>query len=183
MPAPVFAPFEILTADEMNKVGLWKVTSITGGNGVATLTVPDAFVSDFLNYRIIIQSGGTIATGTNIRLRLGASSTGYYSAQEYISYAAGQILGGDVNGAHWTSVGRSNPTNGSDGTIELYGPGEARRTRLHAMFVDQATTGGAQTSLGYHNVATAYTSFQLSTASAADWTSDLTVVVYGYNPA
>lgn len=176
---PDFTAGAVLTAAQMNKVGLWHVATVTGGNGAASLAVPDVFSADFYNYRVILR-GGTIATATNLRMRLGASATGYYSAQEYISFAAGQVLAGDVNATYWTAVGRSTPTNGTDATFDLYNPFEAQRTRIHAMFVDQSTTGGAQTSLGYHNTATSYTDFTIYTTSG-NWTSDLTVTVYGYN--
>ena len=176
---PVFTAGEILTAAQMNKVGLWHVATVTGGSGAASLPVPDVFSADFYNYRVIVR-GGTIATGTNLRMRLGASATAYYSAQEYISFAAAQVLAGDVNATYWNGVGRSTPTNGSDGTFDLYNPFEAARTRIHAMFVDMSTTGGAQTTLGYHNTATSYTGFTIYTTSG-NWTSDLTVTVYGYN--
>ena len=175
---PDFTAGAVLTAAQMNAVGLWHVDTVVGGNGVSSLAVPDVFSADFYNYRVIIR-GGTIATGTNVRMRLGASATGYYAAHEYISFAALQILGGDVNATYWTSVGRSTPTNGTDATFDLYNPFEAARTRIHAMFVDMSTTGGAQTSLGYHNTATSYTGFTIYTTSG-NWTSDLTVTVYGY---
>lgn len=176
---PDFTAGAVLTAAQMNKIGLWHITTVTGGNGTSSVAVDNVFSADYLNYRITV-SGGTIATATNLRMRLGASATGYYSAQEFISFAAAQVLGGDVNAAYWTVVGRSTPTNGSDSTFNLYRPFEAERTRIHAMFVDMSTTGGAQTSLGYHNVATSYSGFTLFTTSG-NWTSDLTVTVYGYN--
>ena len=179
MAAPTFTSGEVLTAAEINKVGLWRVATVTGGSGTSSVDVNNVFSADYRNYRVIIR-GGTIATGTNIRMRLGASATAYYSSQEYISFAAAQVLAGDVNATYWTVVGRSVPTNGSDATFDLYNPFEAERTRIHAMFVDMSTTGGAQTSLGYHNAATSYTGFTLFTTSG-NWTSDLTITVYGYN--
>lgn len=178
---PVFVAGDILTADQMNKVGLWHISTVTGGNGTSSLAVPDVFSADYSAYRVLL-SGGTIGTATNLRLRLGSSATGYYSSQEYISFAAAQVLGGDVNATYLNGVGRSEPTTGSDGTIEFYNPQAAARTRIHAMFVAMNTTGGAQTTLGYHNVATAYTGFTVFT-TAGNWTSDLTVEVFGYNPA
>lgn len=74
MPVPVFTAGETLDASEMNAVGLWRITTCTvtsaGGtaatasNGVVTIgtnntsvTVANAFSSDFDNYRIIISGG------------------------------------------------------------------------------------------------------------------------------
>jgi len=181
MPAPVFAPFEILTADEMNKVGLWKVASVTGGNGAATLPVNDVFSSDYLHYRVIV-TGGTVATGTTLRLRLGSSSTGYYAGYLLMVYsAAGGVFGNDNNAAFFTQVGHSAPTTGTDAAFDVRFPFETQRTRFNTAFAQMGTALGSIHGAGYHNVATSYTGFTLSTASAANWTSDLTVTVYGYN--
>lgn len=179
---PDFTAGAVLTAAQINAVGLWHVKTQTGGNGTNTLTVSDAFSADYSNYKVII-SGGTIATATNIRMRLGAAATNYYATHNYTTYAAGQILGGDNGATYWTVVGRSNPTNGSHGSLEIFSPFESVRTRYTGVIVDMATGGGATVAGGYHNTAASYTDFTLTTASAANWTSNLTVEVWGYNVA
>lgn len=102
MPVPVFTAGETLDASEMNAVGLWRVTGCTvssvGGtaatasNGVITIgtnntsvTVNNAFSSDYDNYLIVI-SGGTGSTSTELRLRFGAAVTNYKFVFVYTAY-------------------------------------------------------------------------------------------------
>lgn len=62
MPVPVFTTGEVLTAANMNQVGLWLVKSQTVGSGVSSVTVTGAFSADYDNYRIIYAN----ATGSSI---------------------------------------------------------------------------------------------------------------------
>jgi hypothetical protein len=54
---PDFTTGAILTAAQMNAVGLWLVKSQTIGAGVSSVTVTNAFSADYDNYEIVYQMG------------------------------------------------------------------------------------------------------------------------------
>lgn len=184
MPAPVFTSGEILTAAQMNKIGLWHVKTVTGGNGAASLPVTDVFSADFIDYKIAI-TGGTIATAQNLRMRLGASATNYYAGYVLLPYnsTGGVVGGGDNGGTYWTQIGYIGATTGAEANMTITSPFESRRTGMicqHGQFTTTAGQGGV-TGAGYHNSATSYTDFTIFTTTG-NFTSDITITVYGYNP-
>jgi hypothetical protein len=174
---PDFTAGQVLTAAQMNAVGLWLVKSQTIGSAVSSVTVNDAFNNDFDHYKITI-SGGTASTVGLFRLALGASNTGYYSARGLSSYAAGAYLGGNLsNGAYFEGLGVFS-TLGFMANFDLLNPGLALRTFITSTYAAPITTDFAGAGGGFHNVATAYTSFTLTTSTGT--ISDGTIRVYGY---
>jgi len=187
MAVKTFAVGELATAADVNQylanAGIVYVGTYTGGNGVATYSPGVVFSAEYDNYMVRV-TGGTVATGTTLRMRLGSSSSGYYAGYALTNWGTGGgVLGGaDSNATYWTQVGYSAPTNGTDAVIDLRWPFLAQRSRMSTSYAQLGTTstlGGVQ-GAGFHNVSTSYDTFTLSTASAANWTSDLTVTVYGY---
>ena len=176
MTFPVFASGDVLNASDMNAVGLWLVKTQAIGAAVTSVTVNDAFSSTYDNYKVIV-SGGTAAGPTAISLRLGASSTGYYGTLIYSTYAsaAGLFLT-DNNAAQFSYAGVC-ATGGISLNLDLTNPGRADRTFIQGVYVTPGTTNEAGRYQGFHNVATAYTSFVL-TASQAMTGGD--IKVYGY---
>lgn len=182
MPVPVFSVGEVLTAANMNAVGLWRVTTCTvssvGGtaatasNGVVTIgsgntsvTVSNAFSADFDHYRIIL-AGGSGSNASGMSFKLGSSGSGYYSAQAYVTYAADGVGGyvRDNNAATWQNIGGSFP-NGLALDITLFNPfSSTLRTGLAINSrVDYRTDGaGSLVGNGYHNSAASYSSFTIS---------------------
>lgn len=176
MTAPTFTAGEVLTAAEMNKVGLWKISDTTIGSAVSTVPVTSVFSADYQNY-IITVSGGTHSTGTGtLTLILGASTASYYSGATIVTYSTGAVTGTAVNnGAAW-NLGMANST-ALNAHITLMGPQLAKPTTYHSF--DSNGTSQARNWVGYHNVATAYTGFTLG-VSAGTMTGG-TITVYGYN--
>lgn len=102
MTYPAFNSGDILTATDMNAVGLWKITTCTvtsyGGtaatvsNGVVTIgtsntsvTVENAFSANYDSYRIIFQ-GGSSSAGANLSFQLSGITSATY--QQYGFYGA-----------------------------------------------------------------------------------------------
>jgi hypothetical protein len=84
---PDFSSGAVLTAAQMNSVGLWLVKTQTVGTAVSTVTVSSTFSADYDNYQII-YSGGTMSTDTSITLALtGLSAGNYYSSFIYGSFS------------------------------------------------------------------------------------------------
>lgn len=194
MPVPVFTVGEVLTAANMNAVGLWRVTSCTvssaGGtpatasNGVITVgtnntsvTVSNAFSSDYDNYRIMF-SGGVASGSIYLNLTLGASTTGYYGGLFGAAYATGTPIGiGINNGAGFLYAGLATATY-STLDCDLYAPNLARHTTISSKWSFNLSGVGYSTFNGEHATATQHTSFTITPTSGNITGGQIRV--YGY---
>lgn len=174
MTYPTFSTGEVLTSAAMNAVGLWLVKTQTIGSTVSSVTVSDAFTSDFEAFKIVV-TGGVASTNNIFRLALGASGAGYYSARSGITFTTGAAsLGADNNAAFWGAVGAGS-TNHLSVNIDLTNPNLAKWTTLSGSY--SSNDGGVALG-GVHQVATAYTAFTF-TANTGTWTGG-SINVYGY---
>jgi hypothetical protein len=179
MTFPTFASGDVLTAADMNAVGLWLVKTQTIGSAVSSVTVSDAFSSTYDNYKIVLF-GGTGSTGANVRATIGGSGTNYYGGVTFHAYAT-------AGPANVQAVGINNGTSWIVGTMstarvsaqfELYGPNLAAPTGMSAPFVNPRTDGSITYATGVHSASTAYTSFAI-VAESGTMTGG-TIRVYGY---
>ena len=89
---PSFNSGEVLTATDMNAVGLWLIKTQTVGTAVATVEVTDVFSSSYNNYRIV-YSGGTNSANTNLNVTFGVGTTwtvtNYFGGTSYINVGGG----------------------------------------------------------------------------------------------
>jgi hypothetical protein len=174
---PDFTAGQVLTAAQMNAVGLWLVKTQTIGTAVASVTVTDAFSTDYDHYKITI-SDGVSSLSTIINFQLGASTTGYYNSRPLAAYVNGTYLGGNTsNGAAWSGVGVSSAS-GIGLNMELINPALATRTFFSAPYMAPITNDYGGVSSGFHNVATAYTSFII--APAGGTLTGGTIRIYGF---
>lgn len=77
---PVFSAGAVLTAAQMNAVGMWKITS-ESFSAVSSKPISNCFTSDFDNYRIvgrITSSSNGIAVNFRWRTSSGDDSGAYY---------------------------------------------------------------------------------------------------------
>lgn len=176
MSFPVFATGDVLNASDMNAVGLWLVKTQTVGSGVTSVSVTGAFSADYDNYRIV-YGGGTGSTNITLSLKLGASTTGYYSIVNYAAYATATTpaSAGDNNAAAWTTVGYAG-TSFTQASFDLINPNKAQWTTLNS--ASWAATTVAGNCNGTHQVATAYTDFTLGVNTGT--LTGGTIRVYGY---
>ena len=174
MPVPVFTTGEVLTAANMNKVGLWLVKTQTVGSAVTSVAVTSAFTSDYENY-LVTYSGGAASTNPVFTFQLGASTTGYYNSMPYVSYAgttALAVYAANAANFNWAGYGGPNYTGIS---MTVNEPNLAKYTRVTAFYQAENEAG---TMNGIHKVATAYTGFTIG-VSAGNITGG-TIRVYGY---
>jgi hypothetical protein len=177
MPTPPdFTNGTALEASSLNSVGLWLVKTQTIGTSVSSVTVTNAFSSDFEAYKIVVNSGVGSSAITNISLKLGASTTGYYSSTFFAGVGAATVSNAGVNnGSVWTYGGLST-TNYISVNLDLINPFLAKYTVLaNATYTDTATFG---TTNGLHQVATSYSDFTI--APGAGTLTGGTIRVYGY---
>ena len=177
---PDFVAGQVLTAAQMNAVGLWLVKTQTIGSGVASVTVTDAFSADYTNYRIIL-TGGAASASSYLALTLGATATGYYFGANGVRWdtgAATSVWGS--NQAAFTNAfyGNSDTMNG---TVDLFNPNAAKHTIFTQATLLNLTTGvGPLLGGGYLANTTAYTAFTLTTVTGGATMTGGTLYVYGY---
>ena len=174
---PTFSSGAVLTAAQMNKIGLWLVKTQTIGSAVSSVTVSDAFSADYDNYKIIMY-GGVGSTGASITLKLGASATGYYATLIYGTYSGAAVSFAATNNGGSFAFAGVGTANSLYANIELVNPFNAKNTAITNSYVDTASPGAAGNHSGFHNSAVSYTAFTF-TASAGTMTGG-TIAVYGY---
>jgi hypothetical protein len=173
MTYPTFSSGDVLTAAEMNAVGLWLVKTQTIGTAVSSVTVTDAFSSTYDNYLVTI-SNGAATTDANIQFRLGASATAYSGSLIYTTYTiAAANFAQDNNAAIFNFAGSGN-TNGLNFNATVLGPNLAKYTTISSSYLG-ALSGGNYN--GIHKATTQHTAFTII-ASAGTWTGG-TIKVYG----
>lgn len=191
---PSFTTGEVLTAADMNAVGLWRVTTctvtsaggtaatasngvITVGTGNTSVTVNSAFSADYDNYYLTF-TGGVLSAGSIINLQLGASTTGYYNILVYGgSYATPTPTGiSRNNGANFSWVGYGD-TNYAIAECDLHQPYLAKYTGIRNAYMGQSNAGH---SAGTHQVSTSYTGFTLLPNDVGVTMTGGQIRVYGY---
>lgn len=184
MPLTTYTAGEVLTAASLNANflaagGLQLITTQTIGTTVGSVTVSDAFSANYDVYKITVTGGiSSVAAGTNLKLTLGATATGYYSGQGRVAYV-GATAGSDSdnNATSWTRVGNGDD-NGINANLELTSPFLSKVTTLYCMsaFQDASATGAFIA--GFLNNTTSYTAFTLTPASGT--LTGGSIRVYGY---
>ena len=174
MTYPVFASGDVLNASDMNGVGLWLVKSQTIGSGVSSVTVSDAFSTDYNAYKIVI-TGGVASTTNDLRLTLGASATTYAYGIIYNTTSSATPAG--LSSASTTSFpyAGAGTVNFLNFDCELVNPFAAQYTTMSAFYNNGLSLG---TINGVHATATSYTAFTI-TPSGGTLTGG-TISVYGY---
>ena len=172
---PQFTAGQVLTAAQMNAVGLWLVKSQAIGSAEASVTVTDAFSADYDNYLIIMNTTASIAQSSTITL--GASNTGYYGFLVY-----GATTSNTVQGEATSNLSSMRRLGGSSGatthvmSVNVMGPYLAQYTKFFASSYNASSEYG--TMHGEHRVATSYTDFTIGLSTGT--ISGGTVRVYGY---
>jgi len=175
---PDFTTGQVLTAAQMNAVGLWLIKEQTIGSAVSSVTVTDAFSTDFDAYKVIV-TGGVGSTGVLLYAQLGASTTAYVWSLAYMTFGTSTVAGGTSaagGGPNFANAGYAT-TNALDMNIELVNPSLAKYTFIQGQSWNWAS-GSAIGYSGAHRVATAYT--DLVIGIGAGTMTGGTIRVYGY---
>jgi hypothetical protein len=176
---PDFSVGQVLTAANMNAVGLWLVKTVTVGSGVASVPVANAFSADYENYRIIYTNGASSTIGS-LNLSLGATTTNYFNATTYTIFASGGVSSTSNNGVTGAFVyaGAMDATNGTFLTVDVFSPFLSRPTGYGGSFIVTDVSGHSG---GLQKSNTSFTDFTI-TPSAGTLTGG-TIYVYGYRKA
>lgn len=184
MAFPTFASGDILTAADMNAVGLWKITSVS--LNAVTNNISNVFSSTYTNYRVVIsglQNASTTSRVVSLRFRTTSDdSSANYVYGEYYSYPTN--LSGNASAGGQTSarlcVISSWSTGGAGMVLDIYNPNNATGTGFNGQVFNYQSDVGTWVIRqigGGINVSTQFTGF-----SIIGTTDNLTgtVHVYGY---
>jgi hypothetical protein len=175
---PDFTAGQVLTAAQMNGIGLWLVKTHTIPANVASTIISAAFSADYSNYLLVFNqldsfSGNQFVTA---QLRVGSTTTttGYYSGGYTTSSYAGSLGTSFVNNASaWNAVGCGTSGLGS-GHMWVFNPFEAVPTGYSASYAYESGTGQLQ---GYQSSSTSFDQLVLVGGSAN--LNGGTVTIYG----
>jgi hypothetical protein len=201
MAIKTFTTGEVLTASDtntyLNDSGLVLITSgitvsstggtaatvasgtVTVGTNNTAVTVNGAFSATYNNYKII-YTGGVASASADLRLTIGASATGYFGNLIYARPNAATPAGVANNNTNFWQYGAGlSSTTNVVSSFEIYQPFQALRTGLFTQVIHiDGAASALGTFIGFHDVATSYTSFTI-TPSAGNLTGG-TIRVYGY---
>jgi hypothetical protein len=190
---PDFTAGQVLTAAQMNAVGLWKITPSSATNGTisgngtvsvtsasATVTVNGVFSSDYNAYLIVV-SEWVHSTQAELAICMGTTFTG--TAHRFSTIfvtTGGTITGGGNAGTDRIPVGiHSSTTEYGGGTITVVNPFIAQETSISAQNADVRAAGAPlRCSAGGVINNTSYTAFSLT---AGGTITGMKIDVYGYN--
>jgi len=178
MSFPSFSVGEVLTAADMNAVGLWKInnTALTGTGG----NIANTFPSAYKRFRIVVSGNGTLATATSfyLQLRTGTTTaiTNYDQSVVYETLGAGPLRVYTAGNGQWEIGGAGNNQNLL--IVDLFQPNVAAVTVASARGTAWGTTGSFFSKHDLiHTTTTAYESLAWSVAGGT-FTGNLTV--FGY---
>lgn len=173
---PVFSAGAVLTASQMNAVGMWLVKTDTITSG-ASKVITDCFNSDFQNYRVVI-SDIQIATIDTIVMRYGTTATGYYGSLYYDKFDGASTSTARQNNGIGLSIGLGeNLANNGATSFDCFGPQtNAAHKGIHGTYWGAGYSGWFA---GVLANSTQYTSMTIYTAGGTNF-SNCKIYVYGY---
>ena len=142
---PDFSSGAVLTAAQMNAVGLWKITSGTVTSGSSfDLT---SFSADYDSYKLVLTQIRTAAAAPSIQLRLQNSgtpaTTGYYYGVTRADIAANVInVSVGNNAAQFDTQAIQNGAVSGMLSFEIHNPFTTQYTSINGQSVD-SRLGGA----------------------------------------
>jgi hypothetical protein len=168
----------VMLTDADTPPGLQLVKTQTIGSGVSSVTVTDAFSSEFDNYKIQI-AGGSSSSITAISMTLGSTAANYYQAGQSVTYTSTSTVGAVNNAGAWVYSGVGN-TDSIIANVEVLQPFITKRTFMNSAYTFGNPAGGGDIGFyaGYLNNSLSYTSFTF-TPGAGTLTGG-TIRVYGY---
>lgn len=192
---PDFTVGQVLTAAQMNAVGLWKITptgatttgagssatvdsdgNVTIAGNAATLTINNCFSADYRCYKILIQ-GVDCSNAFADLFRLQFANTNNHIASMYADLYTGGISAFYRNNV--TNVGNlgfCSPDTDTNITFDVINPQLAQRTSWHGF---SYTAGLANWFSGQYNLTTQFTNITFL-VSAGTFTGGR-ISIFGYN--
>jgi hypothetical protein len=180
---PVFTAGQVLTAAQMNAVGLWLITDNTF-SAVTSFSLPnDTFTADFVNYRFLVRITA-VAVDNAMSLRMRASGTDASAANYDYAFTGlrSDNTPDSINGQNQTSIAVGSQDNviiRYSLALDIFTPRLAQPTIVSGVVSSTSSAGilVGRYGVGAHQLANAYDS--LTFISTQNVTGEYWV--YGYN--
>lgn len=193
MAVKTFTSGEVLTAADtntyLNNGGLVYVNSWTVGSGVTSVTLTNAFPSDYNAFRLI-WTGGTMTSSSGdsqLALQVGNSgsflATAYYQTLLYVLRATNTTTraAGVENGTNFAWVG-GGFTDSAYLDVSLFNVNRAQKTHLQGPAYIAWGDAGQGTTNGFINNSTAYSDAKIIVTGTGTMSSGK-IYSYGYRLA
>jgi hypothetical protein len=173
---PIFTAGQILTAAQMNQVGLFLVKSVTIGAGVSSIPVADAYPTDYDNFKIIVNVETSNASQSIMYRHVdsgGTDNSVNYARSGY--FMSNTTLNGVFDSQTEWEIGRTVSGQASSASFDVMYPNAAR-------WANSATQTRSTVGVNFaqqHQVGAAFPSFRLF-ISGGGTVSGGSVRVYGY---
>lgn len=180
---PDFTSGAVLTAAQMNAVGLWEITSGTVTSGLS-FDLTSVFSADYDSYKLVLTQVRTASTGGSIQFRLlsGATpvSTGYYYGGTQVDIALNSISVFRGNNSNELDSGAVVAASGAMTSLEIHNPFTARSTSFNGQSAD-ARGGSGYGGISYAGQQTSATSYNgIRVLSSAYAFTNCNYKLYGY---
>ena len=188
MTYPSFTSGDILTAADMNAVGLWKITTVSATSG-GTVNIAGCFSSTYARYRLIGTVVGNSATAYELGFRpyAGAGSpvaTGYYWGITRVDIGLGASNVNAGNNVTYGGIGTiANNAGRGHFVLDISNIQAAQYTTWNSQATDtrSASGYGGISCSGTLSNTTQYDSIQFGYGIWGTGTiSNLQIAVYGY---
>lgn len=192
MPVPVFTAGEVLTAANMNQIGLFRINTCTAtssggtsatasdgiisiGSGNTSVSINNAFSTNYNAYKVII-TGFTSSAAQTIYLKFNNSAGATYSSVlTYFGYTTATAVNENLNASSNGIAVFFGSTTYATSEIEIFSPFVSSRTTARSSGVN---TANPQDSRGIDTNSASHTGFSLSVTTGSMTTG--TIRVYGY---
>jgi hypothetical protein len=180
---PIFSAGAVLTAAQMNQLGLFKVA--TGSLSTATSDFVECFTGDYRNYRIVISNVAFSGTGDlYFRMLDGttpSTTSDYFWAQNGLNILnANFTSNGNGQALAYTGISNNGANNLQIGAVvmDVHGPLLEQRTLITSQAIGVVTDYYQRNGMSVHNRLLAYDGIRFFTNSAVTVTGNVTI--YGY---
>jgi hypothetical protein len=184
MPVPVFISGEILTAANMNAVGLWLIKSQTVTGTPSAVVIPSAFSADFDSYRVVISnltmSANAYTTNVFVKMHDGTNpvSANYNFGVPRVDLGSGAVS--SLFGALQTTgciIGTGTGDKFST-AFDILNPFNPSHTVFSGLTVSAASNGYSGAGSGMHQSSVGYPAFQVLVSTGTITGGNISV--YGY---
>ena len=185
---PTFVSGAILTAAQMNSIGMWQTSSTTIAALSTTTSVSNCFSTDYLNYRVLFTA--TVATA-NIRMRLNYRDSGGDVTTANYQFGAGGLTATSTFAVDYSGTsGQTKTLIGESGgagsrfslTMDVFNPFATDHTTAlwQSGATLQTTTPTITMGVANYLATTSMTGFTIQRDSGTGTFSGV-IKVYGYN--
>ena len=172
---PVFVSGAILTAAQMNAVGLWLIKTQTIGSAVSSVSITDVFSSDYDNYLIKI-TGMTASAQADTTMQLAGITTGVYTYSGTAQLlSASAVIPYQATNSTSMPIGTMQSSQNTQVNLELSSPFLARTKYCIADTISAYLTARQGTQIASTVSATGFT-----IAPASGTLTGGTIKIYGY---